>query len=172
MLEYVICGPGRCGSHLLMGLIQSAGLPVIRTHDIKYTNGNDANTVWIKVDRVEIFKAVCSNIIANRTSQTTHYDRTEIEPFYVDRSEFLHFYAGHLDYRQPYDTARNFAKTEVFFYESFARNWQSVWKRLKISPNPELIISDDIRRLINMPAPYNYRNVIINYKELRKFIPH
>ena len=170
IVEYVICGPGRCGGHLLMGLIQSAGVKVTRTHDINYTNGNDSATVWIKVDRVEIFDAVCSNIIANRTSQTTHYDRCQITPFYAGKNEFISLYQRHIDYKRPYETARNFAKTEVFWYENFAQNWDSVWNRLGLKCRQQLLDSPEIQRLINVPAPYNYRDVIINYKELKEFI--
>ena len=153
-----------------MGLIQSADVPVRRIHDINYTNGNDPGTVWIKVDRVEIFDAVCSNIIANRTSQTTHYDRCEIEPFYVDKNEFISFYQKHLDHRQSYETKRNFARTETFWYEEFVHNWPSVWDKLKLTLKQELLDSPGIQHMINYPAPYNYKDIIINYKELRELL--
>jgi hypothetical protein len=153
-----------------MGLIQSADVPVRRIHDINYTNGNDPGTVWIKVDRVEIFDAVCSNIIANRTSQTTHYDRPVIDPFYVGKNEFMSLYQKHLDHRQSYETERIFARTEDFWYEEFMQNWHCVWDRLGLTCKQELLDSPGIQRLINLPAPYNYRDVIINYKELRALI--
>lgn len=153
-----------------MGLIQSAEVPAIRIHDINYTNGKDSNTVWIKVDRVGIFDAVCSNIIANRTSQTTHYDLSEIDPFYVAKNEFVSLYRKHLDHRQSYETKRNFARIETFWYEEFVNNWQSVWDRLELTFKQELLDSPGIQRLVNLPAPYNYRDIIINYRELKEYL--
>lgn len=167
---YVVCGPGRCGGHLLMGLILATGAKAVRTHNMEYTTGDDATTAWIKVDRVDIFDAVCSNVIANRTGQTTNYDRKEIRPFYVGQSEFQRLYQNHLDHRENYQSARNFARTDLFWYEDFAQNWNVVWRRLEITPDPKLLEDPEIQRVINVPSPYNYRNIISNYQELRQFV--
>lgn len=168
--EYVVCGPGRCGGHLMLGLLLAAGVNAVRTHDRYYTNGDDAHTVWVDLDRIEIFDAVCSNIIANRTGQTTHYDRTELPRFYVGIDEFRLLYQQHLDYRQDQIDRSRFARHDHFWYEHFAMNWQVVWGRLGLTPDPELLKTDHIRSLIEQPAPYNYRDIIINHRDLREYI--
>lgn len=170
IIEYVICGPGRCGGHLVLGLLKSAGVQAVRTHDINYTNGKDQNTVWIKVDRREIFDAVCSNVIANRTSQTTHYDRTSIAPFYVGKEEFQFLYQAHLEHRKDYQKHRNFFRYDRIWYEDFAQNHSMIWDLFDLVPDTTLMEKLEIQHLINTPAPYNYRELIINYKELREFI--
>lgn len=168
--SYVVCGPGRCAGNLLMALIRAAGMNTVRTHDMKYTTGNDSRTAWIKVDRIDIFGAVCSNIIANRTGQTTHYNRKTITPFYVDRNEFKWFYKMHLAYREDYWTQRNFASIDHFWFEEFAHNPEVVWQRLKLEPDHALLEDPTIRCYTEVPAPYNYRDIIVNHEELRSHV--
>jgi len=167
---YVVCGPGRCGGNLLIALIEAAGKKAVRTHEMDYTTGNDLSTGWIKVDRVDIFGAVCSNIIANRTGQTTYYARKKILPFYVDRDEFKWFYKMHLAYRENYWEHRKFARIDHFWFEEFAHNFDVVWNRLGLQPDPVLLEDPKIKSITDSCAPYNYRDIIANHEELRNHI--
>lgn len=159
--KYIICGPTRCAGHLVNELIQSVGMESHRTHDMQFTLGDDINTGLVMIDRVDVFSAVLSTAICHRTGQTTHYDNKYVEPFAVDAGWFERMWQEHLAYRQGYQHHRSWARIDLFWYEEVTSEPWCVLDRLKLRHLPK------VRDIFIEPAPYNYKDIVTNWQELR-----
>jgi hypothetical protein len=160
-IKYVVSGPTRVGGNLLTGIIKSCGARVVHTHNPLLEFGNYSKVVLIIVNRRDRFAALMSNCVAWHTGQTTTYNRTKVEPFLVTPEAFIQQYVDNIYQNQKHDLTRNYQSVNMFWYEDFVNNYEHVTKRLKlkmVSPlAPDLV-----------PAPYNYKDLIINYQDLRK----
>lgn len=172
-MKYIISGPGRCAGHYLLGIIKFCGAQAIRTHDPSYTFNDDLNTTLIMVDRRNRFNAIMSNILVWRTGQSTHYDTINIQTFELDLQEFICMAQAHFNYYKEHDLTRLYAKIETLYHEDFINNPQYILETLKLEFQEELknnkVIHNEIQRLIHTPAPYNYKDIILNNKELEEY---
>lgn len=165
-MEYIVSGPARCGGHLLAGIIMSAVQSVTRTHDPGLTLDDDTNTCLIMIDRRDRFAAIMSNLIATKTGQTTHYNNISIDPFEGDENEFRYYYKQHKAYFNQHDLSRLYHRVDKLYYEDFCNNHEFVYQRLGILKSDN-INNGEVYRLLNTPAPYNFKDIIINHAELK-----
>lgn len=168
MNKYIISGPGRCAGHYLLGIIKSTGVQAVRTHDPAYTFNDDSDTVLIIIDRQDRFAAIMSNSLVWHTGQSTHYEVDSIEPFNLDLQKFILIANAHFNHYKNYDLTRPYAKIETFYYEDFVNNPTYILEKLKLT-QIDLDDNEEILRLTHTPAPYNYKDIVINYKELEEY---
>jgi hypothetical protein len=153
---YVVSGSGRVGGNLLASIIGSCNVKAIHTHDAKYATGNDQTTALIMVDRRDVFATVMSNLLVWHSDQSTQYP-TQIEPYAETPEQFKLLYRLHKQYMAGHDLTRPYGLIEKFYYEDFVNNHNYVLNRLRLK---------SIFPITTVPAPYNYRDIIINYREL------
>ena len=159
MIEhYVISGSGRTGHHLLTSIIGSAGVSAIDTHDPTYSTGNDSTTALIMVDRRDVFATVMSNLIVWHSNQSTDYTKI-VEPYNECEQQFRLLYCLHKEYLPQHDLTRPYGLVEKFYYEDFVNDHNHVLNRLGLTA---------VTSITTMPAPYNYRDIILNHEELRQ----
>jgi hypothetical protein len=159
MIEhYVISGSGRVGIHLLTSIIDSAGVSAISTHDPAHSTGNDSTTALIMADRRDTFAVVMSNLLVWRSNQPTEYKKT-IEPYTESEQQFRLLYRFHKEYLPKHDLTRPYGLIEKFYYEDFVNDHNHVLNRLGLTA---------VKSITTVPAPYNYRDIILNHQELRQ----
>lgn len=159
MIEhYIISGSGRTGTHLLAAIIDSAGSSAISTHDPAYFTGNDSTTALIMVDRRDVFVAVMSNLLVWHSKQSTEYKKT-IEPYTESEETFRLLYRSHKEYLPKHDLTRPYGLVEKFYYEDFVNDYSHVLNRLGLTA---------VTSITTVPAPYNYREIILNHEALRQ----
>ena len=162
-------GPGRVGGHLVLGVIKSAGMIATRTHDPDFTYGDDANTALVLVDRRDRFAAIMSNCLVWHTGQSTSYN-DKPEPFDVDADQFDYLFFQHVRYYERHDFNRAFAVVNTIYYEDFADDAQKILPMLGIQKTHEIDpeTKEEVRRLMENPAPYNFKQVILNWQDLQQ----
>ena len=163
-------GPGRVGGHLVLGVLKSAGMIAARTHDPDFTYGDDANTALVLVDRRDRFAAIMSNCLVWHTGQSTHYDVRDIKPFVMDSIDFEYLCREHHTYFQRHDLSRPFALVNTVYYEEFAKDAQKLLLMLGIQQTYEIDpdTQEEVGRLMKNPAPYNFKQVILNWQDLQQ----
>lgn len=166
-MNYIISAPGRCGGHLLEGIIRSTGqTTVIRTHDPLLDLGDDLNTTLILLDRRDRFAAMMSNAIVRHTGQSTEYPNAQITPFELSPGLFRWEYVQHIDYYRKHDLSRLYARVVKFYFEDFVSDHGYVKRTLDL-PDLNVKKHSEAWHLMNNPAPYNYQDVIINWNQLK-----
>jgi hypothetical protein len=104
-----------------------------------------------------------SNCIVWHTQQSTIYSNQTIVPFTVSEEDFLWQYGFNTWHSKSVDLSRPYAVIEEFYFEDFVNDHQHVLDRLGLVSN-----TFRARRLNFLnKAPYNYRNVVLNYKQLK-----
>jgi hypothetical protein len=173
--EFIISGPGRTGGHVLLGIIVAAGFPVIYTHDPLFQRESYNKYGLLICLRRDIFSAVMSNAITHKTGQSTEYKRKTLEPFDVVTSDFEHILDIHLDYQKSHDLTRSYGLVEIFYFEDFVDNYSHVLDRLQIknlnfnSKTTNSLGQDyDCTTWFNNKAPYHYKDIVSNWKELKE----
>lgn len=159
MIEhYIVSGSGRVGGHLLASIIDSAGVSAVHTHDPAYSTGNDSATALIMVDRRDVFAVVMSNLLVWHSDQSTEYKKT-VEPYTESEQQFRLLYRFHKEYLPKHDFTRPYGLVEKFYYEDFVNDHNHVLNRLGLTA---------VKSIATVPAPYNYRDIILNHEELRQ----
>jgi len=157
--KYVVSGPTRVGGNLLTNIIKSCEQQAIHTHNPLLEFDNYGKVVLIIVNRRDRFAALMSNCVAWHTGQTTTYNITKVEPFLVTPGAFIQQYVDNMDQNQKHDLTRNYKSVKMFWYEDFVNNYEHVTNRLKLKMVSSLL--PDV-----VPAPYSYKDLIINYRDL------
>lgn len=168
-MNFIISGPGRCGGHLLEGIIRSTGqTSVHRTHDPALDLGDDLNTTLIVLDRRDRFSAMMSNAIVRHTGQSTDYPNKQIRPFELAPGLFRWEYAQYIDYYRRHDLSRLYAGVVKFYLEDFVSDHGYVKRALNL---PDLAVKkgSDAWKLMNNSAPYHYEDIISNWNQLKTF---
>lgn len=147
-----------------MGILQACGYLPLYTHDplCQCKDFSDVNLLMIK--RRDIFATVMSNCIAWKTGQTVDYQKKEIDPFEVDSEKFLSQWCAAEMYQSYHDLSRSYKRVEEFVYEDIIQDYSIVIDRLGLELKTDF---SEIQNL-NNAAPYNYKEVIKNWQELRK----
>jgi hypothetical protein len=156
--QYVISGPARVGGNLLADIIRSCGAKATHTHNPLLEFDDYANVVLIIVNRHDKFAAIMSNCIVWHTGQSVTYNLIKIEPFLVTPETFIQRYVDNMD--QKHDLTRNYKSVNMFWYEDFVNNHEYVCERLNLIQVSPLLLHA-------VPAPYNYKDLIINYQDLK-----
>lgn len=166
-MNYIISAPGRCGGHLLAGIISSTGQTAVhRTHDPGLDLGDDLDTTLILLDRRDRFAAMMSNAIVRHTGQSTDYPITEIKPFELSPGLFRWEYVQHIDYYRKHDLSRLYANVVKFYFEDFVTDPGYV-KRILDLPDTKIKKGSEVWKSMNNPAPYHYEDVITNWMQLK-----
>ncbi len=165
--RYLISAPPRVGGNLIADIIKSAGdktfLKTVHSHDPRYVLDNYSNTALIIVKRRDAFASIMSNCIVWHTQQSTIYSNQTIVPFTVSEEDFLWQYGFNTWHSKSVDLSRPYAVIEEFYFEDFVNDHQHVLDRLGLVSN-----TFRARRLNFLnKAPYSYRNVVLNYKQLK-----
>jgi len=164
--HYIVSGPGRVGGHLVLGAILSAGVRATRTHDPNFSFGCDQDTALILVDRRDRFAAVMSNCIVWHTGQSTDYPIDQLEPFLVDPEQFLYLCQQHFDYYRRHDF-RPYAQVKMFYYCDVVCDNNLVLDQCGLQKQSgKYSNQDEIDRLMHSPAPYNYKQTVVNWLDL------
>jgi len=161
----VISSPSRVGSTLLQQIIASAGFTpprasLISTHNPFYLPTGSCSAL-ILVSRKNLFNAVMSTIVAQRTKEFTYYTNKSTVPFEVDCSpakEFSNQWNWHKYYWKCCTNLDHYRLVEKFYFEDFVDNFDHVYSRLGIQPvikNPS----------VTAKSPYKYQDWILNYDE-------
>jgi len=158
--QYVISGPARVGGNLLADIIRSCGAKATHTHNPLLEFDDYANVVLIIVNRHDKFAAIMSNCIVWHTGQSVTYNLIKIEPFLVTPETFIQRYVDNMDQNQKHDLTRNYKSVNMFWYEDFVNNHEYVCERLNLIQVSPLLLHA-------VPAPYNYKDLIINYQDLK-----
>ena len=158
--QYVISGPTRVGGNLLTNIIKSCGQQAIHTHNPLLEFDDYGKVVLIIVNRRDRFAALMSNCVAWHTGQTTTYNITKVEQFLVTPEAFIRQYVDNIDQNQKHDLTRNYKSVKMFWYEDFVNNHEYVCERLNLIQVSPLLLHA-------VPAPYNYKDLIINYQDLK-----
>ena len=140
-------GPPRTGGHLLLGIIQSADVLALHTHNPRYKTHNDRLATLIKLRRRDIFAALMSNCLVWHTGQSTDYTKLDIEPFSVPLSQFEFHYAGHL-YHHAIDVKEaRFGTVVDMYFEDFVNNHDHALKLLDLKLNVLKTHNQSVKKL-------------------------
>ena len=162
-------GPPRTGGHLLLGIIQSAGVSTLHTHNPRYKTCNDRLATLIKLRRRDIFAALMSNCLVWHTGQSTDYTKLDIEPFSVPLNQFEFHYAGHLYHHAMDVKEARFGTVVDMYFEDFVNNHDHALKLLDLKLNVLKTHNQSVKKLVQNKSPYNYRDIVLNYKELLEY---
>lgn len=181
-MYYIVTGGARVGGHLLTGIIRQSGEKAYHTHqhdlqDIKKHFHLEVGQsipyheiCLIINNRYNVFNAVMSNLVAKKINQWSHnYKVKHVEPFAVEEEELLYNMQAHHEYYTKYDLTLPWAKVEYFYFEDYVADHDHVRTRLRLCNVPKVLSKN--RRLAHVnqmmvKAPYNYRNIITNWKDL------
>ena len=153
----------------MLGIIQSAGVLTLHTHNPRYKTHNDRLATLIKLRRRDIFAALMSNCLVWHTGQSTDYTKLDIEPFSVPLSQFEFHYAGHL-YHHAIDVKEaRFGNVVDMYFEDFVNNHDHALKLLDLKLNVLKTHNQSVKKLVQNKSPYNYRDIVLNYKELLEY---
>ena len=167
-MNYIISGPGRTGGHLMINIIKSTGTDSVHyTHDPELYLNNDAETTLIVLDRRDRFAAVMSNAIVHHTGQSVWYENKNIQPFELSPGVFRWAYVQYIDYYRKHDLARPYAAVYKIYFEDFVNNHNYIKKILNL-PNLPVAPDSKIYKLLNSPAPYNYKDIVVNWEKLQR----
>lgn len=159
--RYLVSAPARVGGNLIADIIRSADVPVLHTHDPQCKTDDDSITGLIIVGRRDIFSAIMSNCIVWHTDQTTSYNKHNIDPFAITEQEFRLQYEFHHWHDKNHDLSRSYGLIERFYFEDFVNNHMHVLTRLGLQQNLNKHLD------FSNKAPYNYKQVIRNYQEMK-----
>lgn len=169
MIErYLVSAPGRVGSHIVTACIRSAGKLAMHTHNPFFKTDNDSITALILVSRRDLFATVMSNCITWHTGQSVKYQRVNIDPFNVDLGEFEILYHKQKWYIDSHDFTRPYGLIQTLYFEDFIDNYNYIFEKLRLEQKIELLNSPQVRHTFTPPAPYNYKQVVINLEECRE----
>ena len=166
--RWLVSGPPRTGGHLLLGLIRSAGVLALHTHNPRYRTRNDSMATLIKLRRRNIFAALMSNCLVWHTGQSTDYIQLEVEPFQVSLAEFRTHYAGHLYHHAIDIKEARFNDVVDMYLEDFQHNHYCALEQLGLT-NVGKIFDQSLTKLIHNKSPYDYRDIVINHHELLQY---
>lgn len=157
--QYLVCGPSRVGGHLITEIIKTSGIYAIHTHEGHIKGWDDTVTALILVDRRDIFSAIMSNCLFYYTKQWSEYNQTLVDPYQESEEQFKKLYYLHKNQIKKCDLSKPYKLIKQFYYEDFVNNYNYVYDELNITPLPG-------KKITTKPAPYNYRNIIINHEKL------
>lgn len=179
---YIVTGGTRVGGHLLTGIIRQSGEKAYHTHQhdlkdiVKHFHLEQGQTVpyqdicLIVNNRYNVFNAVMSNLVARQVNQWSHdYPITKVEPFQVDENDLLYNIRAHYEYYTKYDFTLPWAKVEFFYFEDYVSNHNHVRERLKLCDIPSVLKGNRRKAHVNqmmIKAPYNYKDIVTNWKDL------
>ena len=151
-MKYLILGSGRCGGHLLRDIILSTknNATYLHTFDVGYDK-------TIVLNRRNIFNAVMSNIIVNNSNQTTSYPN-DVVPFIASVNVFKINLSQHFQFYKNLELLLDPNNTLHWYFEDFVNNYDYVYSSLGLSV-PKLID-------VQIKAPYNYKDKVLNWKEM------
>ena len=161
--RWLVSGPPRTGGHLLLGILQSAGVLSLHTHNPRYRTKNDRLATLIRLRRRDIFSALMSNCLVWHTGQSTCYSNAEVMPFTVSKNDFLMHYAGHVFYHTTNIQQQRFATVTNLYFEDFVNNNNFALTELGITS------AATTTQFTSRKCPYNYLNTIENHHELRDY---
>ena len=164
--RWLISGPPRTGGHLLLGIIQSAGVLCLHTHNPRYKTKNDSLATLIRLRRKNIFAALMSNCLVWHTGQSNNYSCVDIQPFEVTKNEFLKHYEGHICYHATAIKESRFLRVQDIYFEDFLHDHNWVYKLLNLSHDHLTTQNSKITQLLTNKCPYHYSNLILNHLEL------
>jgi len=106
-MNIVVFGPGRTGSILITKQLATLFnlqevindiLPncVIHTHNPLFSPTDKTGWIAVVSSRNNVFLAVCSKLILEKTNEFMHYTDVEIEPFIVGKDRFRFEYILHM----------------------------------------------------------------------------
>ena len=167
--RYLISSPGRMGSHIVTGVIRSAHGIALHTHNPFLKIDNDASTALIMVSRRDFFSAIMSNCLTWRTNQFTSYPITSIEHFEIDRQEVIDMYQRQKWYYMSHDFTRHWGLVETFYFEDFVNDHNVILNKLGLTQDLTQLKKPEIARLFGVPAPYHYRDIVINHEQCREW---
>jgi hypothetical protein len=173
--EFIISGPGRTGGHILLGALVAAGYPVIYTHDPLFERDQYHDLGLIISLRRDLFAATISNAITCRTGQSTDYTIKILDPFDIDIGDYKHVLDIHLKYQARHDLSRGYGLVETFYFEDFVNDYSHIYDRLGIH---NFVATDkttnslgqdyESEKYFTNKAPYHYKDVVSNWKELKQ----
>lgn len=166
----VVFSPTRTGSHLICdNLSQHFNVPkldwlnhefkegVIHTHDPNFLPITK-DTICVLSRRRSIFDSIMSAAITHHSKEVYFYTNKSINPFTVDEKYFFENYKFHKIFYDAIDTDR-YAKVVEIYYEDMISDLYYLFSKF------------DIIKPITLWAeksPYNYKNIILNYKTLEQ----
>ena len=164
-VNYLVTSAGRSGSIFLTELIKCCGYRTIHTHDLVPLPPHPQSNLII-CDRKDLFASIMSMCVAKRTNEYVQYSRKTIEPFEIDcngpESEFAYQFRWHKWYQQTCLTCKNstlYKNIEVFYFEDFIHNNQTVLDRLNITLTSS--VSNSTK------SPHRIKQLIKNYNQCK-----
>lgn len=167
--NYLVSSPGRSGCHLLVALIQSCGKKARHTHDPFFDSDKPGGDPAIKesaiifLQRRNLFDAIMSMLVGNRTKQWSVYPNKIIPTFQIncvgEQSEFVHQYNWHKNYIKSVCNLKNYQQIKFLDFEDIINDFDFVFKQLELAPLRKAILPEK--------APYSYRDIIENHAECK-----
>lgn len=162
--RYLISSAPRSGGNLVQAILHSCRVPVVHTHDPLCRLDHYESTGLIILRRRDIFAAAMSNCIVWETGQTIDYVRKEIKPIEISEQSFIDQLGVQVNYRKNHDFTKPYGAIFDFDFEDFVHDNKLIVDRLGLVQDTSLL---NLKQL-NNPAPYNYKQVVKNYKRLRE----